>query len=70
MDLHNEIKHFGEGQMFTKVNMCYYWHNRIKEQNIVIHACKQCQLVKKTINIRFDAKKIETNVGSFPQDCS
>ncbi len=35
--------------------MCYFWHNRTKEQNIVIHTCKQCQLVKKTISIRLES---------------
>ncbi len=35
-----------------EVNKWYFWHNRIEDINVVVCAYKQCQLVKRTINIK------------------
>jgi hypothetical protein len=51
LDLHTEIRHFGEGGILTKVNKCY-WHNRTDEVKATIRSCKQCQLVKRIESIK------------------
>ncbi len=40
LDLQNEIGHFSEGKTLSKVNRCYFWHNRTKEVKAMVCSYK------------------------------
>jgi len=67
MDIHDEIGHFGEGRILVKVKSQYFWHNMTKFVKEVICICKNCQLVKRTRNIKLEPIELK-NIpiwGSF-----
>jgi hypothetical protein len=59
IDLHEEIGLFGKGHKFVKVKKCYFFHNKIEDVKTIVHSCKLCQLVKRTDNIRSNAKDLK-----------
>jgi hypothetical protein len=54
MDIHDEIGHFGEGRILVEVKSQYFWHNMMKFVKEVIRICKNCQLVKRTRNVKLE----------------
>jgi hypothetical protein len=62
LDPQKEIGHFGKGHTLVKVNKQYFWHNKIKDVWNVVHACKQCQMVKQINNIRSYIKEMNIHV--------
>jgi hypothetical protein len=52
MDIHNEIGHFGEQGILVEVKSWYLWYNMTKLVKEVVHAYKNCQLVKKTRSVK------------------
>jgi hypothetical protein len=60
MDIHNEIGHFGEGKTFIEVKNWYFWHNMMELVKEVVHTCKNCQLIKRTGNVRSEAIELKS----------
>jgi hypothetical protein len=59
LEMHHEIRHFGQHQTFAKVYKRFYWHNQTKQVKMVVKACKECQMVKCTRSIKYDVEDLK-----------
>jgi hypothetical protein len=57
LDLHKEIGHFNEGRTLAEMNQRYFWHNMIIDVKMMARIYKQCQMVKRIKNVRFEPKE-------------
>ncbi len=59
LDLHKEIGHFSEGRTLAEVNQRYFWHNMTTVVKMMACIYKQCQLVKRIGNVKFEPKELK-----------
>jgi len=59
LEMHVEIRHFGEQRTLVEIYKRYYWHNRTAEVRAIVKACKECQLVRQIRNIMSHVENLE-----------
>jgi len=59
LDLHKEIGHFNEGRTLAEMNQRYFWHNMITDVKMMACTYKQCQLVRRIGNAKFEPEELK-----------
>ncbi len=60
VQMHEDLGHFGEERILTKVCRRYFWYNRTQDVKAVVRVCQHCQMVKRTGSIRSEDEELKS----------
>jgi len=60
VQMHQDLGHFREHRMLSKIYRRYLWHSRTEDVRSVIKTCQQCQLVESEGSIRSGDEQLKS----------
>jgi hypothetical protein len=71
VQMHEDLRHFGEQRTLAEICYRYFWHNRLKDVKTIVRMCQHCQMVKRVGNMCSEDEEMKTYLFvNFLQGCS